>query len=606
MDTWREPETPVVTPTGDITQELAANPEPIKNELASAYPGETGKPSPPPPPPCTVPLPPDTAPRPVNTPNVGFKHAAAALNPGVPQPITVFEIKRLSDETLADIKAVRDLLNNEIDLRGVYDHSPEPIQRLTRLMLTNEPRVPAPVHFFAAWSMIAGIFGKRVSIMNGGRELYPAYWYVALVLSGLGKSSVRQIQRRLNEVLRERGYRVPVRLAPDKFTISALISSYGETCKGYASLSDQAQAIKDDEMRAVCERKPGRLMISDEFGFHLRKIISSGIEGGEQGSLLQLADSGATISGDTKQDGKRLIHDACWGICGFSQPATWDEAYKPEECLESGLSGRFMMVRDGHYRLEIEPDREMTRSELDEALRRVFRDVFDRLDTIPIPRYRVEEPPGVDARGAAFETLCQDPVFKAVIDRGYLDVQRLRGKLIMLACKWTLIHQILTQNVDIQGLPVESRARTQAEIPHEYSVNGTEPVDLRWRVTAPGPWSQSEFDWYLRMALTTAVKAYTADPGQSLHEKWQEGAIRTLIKHGGHRGLGQLRNKVGRVKGVPQKRRDFLENVIHPLIEAGKVQVVAHGASNQSVILVDKAQSPVSGSEYEPKLKPVG
>jgi len=482
------------------------------------------------------------------------------------------------------------MLDNPIDIQEYFDRAPRLVQQLTSLLTSLNDKMPAAMNFFTAMALINGASGKKLCTINKGTKLYAAYWNVVQALTGMGKSTMSSVQSVIRELLSERGNRAPFKFIPDKFTMSSLFSTYGEVTRmsEIERLDDVQLSNLEDQQIERGRAKMARMMMSDEFGHNLGIILRSGIEGGEKGNLLKLADSGTTITGDTTTKGQRVIHDVCTSIVAFTQPEVWQENFNPDEHLDSGLAGRFVMVSHEDYELTVNAA-EMPFNDTLLAIKGVFRELLDRLDQIADRVQNDPDNPG-DERGRIFDEVASEANIAAVAKHGFIDLSKLKGKLIGQALKLTAMHVFLDDQCNLRQLVGAPKVTAHDAVApgapprHEYSMGDArepgEDRELPPRLTYVDTktlYNSEVYRSYIRLMTVVAVKAYNSKPGKGQRERLQEQAVRLLKRAKGQEQLAsKLRNRgKWRLGGRELSSRDFISEVIQPAVECGLLKLTS-------------------------------
>lgn len=485
---------------------------------------------------------------------------------------------------VAETELIDKVLTEPINIQTYYDHSPALVRRLTELLVHRCPTIDPAIAYFASWSMINGALGKQVSITNMGHELYPAFWFVGLVPSGLGKSTIPKAARAITSVIRARRGVAPFRFLGNKFTMSSLMSDYGEGVadSAWAGLDDAERFLKQDELEQKCVRKAGRLMINAEFGQYFGSILRSGIEGGEAGSVLELADSGSHIDAHTKSSGVRFIHDACVGICGLSQPKVWYDNFDPDANIDTGLAGRFLLAEQGDYVLTVQT-LELTEQETFNAISDVFREVLNRtrgLGNRIAHRVRCEVEDLADERGQIFEDLMRTPALAAIKKHGFLDVEKLKGKLIMLALKLTVSHCFLGASQELINSLTGTAVAEGGPPPVPVRANPCamdddsqpEQIELLARCETAELYDTNVYRDYLDMVVMAACRAYNSKARSGAVRMVQEKVIKRLKRaKGGKIFQSKLLDMGLKIDKRRLSARDIDSYIVGPLTEQGVI-----------------------------------
>lgn len=84
-------------------------------------------------------------------------------------------------------------LYDKIPLDWMYERSTPHVRALTYYLAAANPKIPNALHFFTARAVIHGLLGKKLTMVNNGTTLYPAFWFVGLADTGMGKTAVRNV-----------------------------------------------------------------------------------------------------------------------------------------------------------------------------------------------------------------------------------------------------------------------------------------------------------------------------------------------------------------------------------------------------------------------------
>jgi len=525
--------------------------------------------------------------------------------PQIPNPFAVPAANVRPQGEEAELALITDMLDSPVSIQAYYDAAPDIVKRLTVLLGALNDKMPASLNFFSAMALVNGAAGKKLCTVNKGTMLYAPYWNVCLASTGLGKSTMQNVQKAIRRVLTSRGNRAPFKFMPDKFTMSSLFSTYGEIVgmKTWEPLDDVAQSQLEDELILKCEAKQARMTISDEFGHMLGAIISSGPNSNpEKGNLLKLADSGTTITGDTSTKGVRAIYDVCTSFVAYSQPEVWQDNFNPEEHLDSGLAGRFIVVSQDDFDLTVETIDAPFKKVLQD-IEGLFSELLTRLDRIA-DRVENDPPNPDDERGRIFDEVAATPAIDAMAKHGFIDLVKLKGKLIGQALKLTQMHVFLDERCDLcqlVGAPkvaAHDSVLPQAPPRHSHSLNqGDEPVeDEQPRLTyaeTTALYDTEVYRNYLTLVTTTAIKAFNCKPAMSNRERLQDKAVR-ILKRAGCKDMlaSRLRNRSTKWKlgGRELGARDFISEVIQPACECGKLTLVSQQGEPFKVALGNTAE----------------
>ena len=466
-------------------------------------------------------------------------------------------------------------LTAKIDIGWLYSRAPQPIQLLTTLLVSLNPKIPTALHFFTARALIHGLLGKRLSMINNGTLLYAAYWFVGLATTGMGKSALRNmLMRVINAELARWHYCTPAHLVTDNFTTQFLFGEMGDnfTQAEWQRMTDADRAGSLAVLRGRSKRRPGRVMICDEFGQNLRKLLKFGADTGEIGNLLKLADNGGEIQGDTAGKGKRVISDICFSIIGWSQPETWVENFDPSVHLSSGLAGRFTLVNHDSFELNLAGIPSMTSDEVIEGIRLVIRDLLTRLENVA-DRVVCERSGEVDEYGAIFEQLIAEPQFKEIIEFGYIDVELLRGKLLNQSLKMTMVDTFLNLDAqglrELQGIQVIPETYTAAD---PNSMVDPEAATAYTEARTTTLYNADTFRANLWACLWQAVRAFNLDTLTTELSSVQHTVRKKMRRNKGYQiTTGQLTQLCLKLGGRPMSVWDVETRVMDPLVDAGEV-----------------------------------
>lgn len=496
----------------------------------------------------------------------------------------------LSDEAEAVAARLRGSLECAIDLKPLYDQSPELVRRLTQLLVTLNDKMNPALSFFSSWALINGALGKRLAVVNKGHQLYPAFWLVALSPTGTGKSTMRSVQSAVQTELAARQHDTPFRFLGDHFTMSALFYQMGVvvTSARWGNMSDLERARKEADMRDECSRMMGRIMISDEFGHNLGVLLKSGVDTTEKGNLMKLADSGATIFGDTTTGGKRLMHDVCVGVVGLSQPSVWQEHFDADKHVDSGLAGRFLVADHEDYVLDVQP-LQLDFPGIMTGIRQVFSDLLDRAALIGADRVVCEVNDPNDDRGAIFDALLEEPDLALIVKNGFVDMSKLKGKLIMTALKLALSEMFMRCDDNalrgLVGAPAAPGAPARAvptpapAVPiHDHRINADAfnaipdepPVAPLATARTTILYDRNVFYRHLWMLTWAAVRTFNSKQSENDMDRLRRRVLKSLQTRKDHQLLpGQLTKMNLKLNGRRLKPYEVWEIVVTPMVEEG-------------------------------------
>jgi len=476
------------------------------------------------------------------------------------------------------------ILSDKIRIEDYYVAAPVQIRQLTCLLAALNSKINTATHFFTAKAMINSLLGKTLAGSNKGTKNYSPFWYVGLVKTGKGKTAIiDKIDEAIETELARWEYDTPSHTITNSFTVPFLFAQMGDSVstKKWGNMSDQGRAKKQQRMREEAKTRPGRVMLSDEFGQNLAKLLDSGSDSGELGNILKLADSGGEVHGDVVYGGKRLISDVCLGIVAFSQPEVWAEKFDPDVHLASGLAGRFMVTNEDDFDLNIPGIQPMSSPAVVNGIRLVIRGLLNRVKRVA-DRVICEQTGDNDEYGEVFDELLEDPVIKEVVEFGYIDAVRLRGKLINLAIKWTMVDVFLgLDDAGLDALKGDVEAVDEADTPKpppSTSIDGTDDVD-GWEAPKPPTVARTDtlfdratYKRNLRLVLIAAIRSFNLTGLATELTALQDRVIRNMRRSKGNKmSTGRLTQLSLKINGRPLSPYDLEQRVMGPLVDDGRV-----------------------------------
>lgn len=425
------------------------------------------------------------------------------------------QLRSLANGQVNEKQAAKDssyALAQTIDLSEVYDESPKIIKAMSSLLASHNPLIPPAMHFLTSVSICGALLGKTFVAQNMGREYYCNNWFVGLLKTGKNKSAIRSIEKVVKRALGNDASAAAATLQ-DRFTMSFLFSNIGTTVssKDWGAKTETERIAFETAIEEDAMRLKARIIFADEFAMTMKKIIESGTDGGELGSVLQLADSGSTISGSTVTSGYRVICDTCISIIGYTQPESWHDLFAATDNLASGLSGRFTVVdADDLSELNV-PTKRIGQDQLADHVQHLVTAIVNKFKPLSgidnLGRVKVDYGDDDDTLGQVWDELISThPTLSKV---RHIPWDALKGKLIYQALKYSLI--FAAYGLDDAGLVGLSQSLSQGSSdPFAFNEPAT-ASDVDQRAATAGLVNYKTYRQWLAVLAQMAAKYYGAD-----------------------------------------------------------------------------------------------
>ncbi len=432
------------------------------------------------------------------------------------EPPMSIEVKANDDEdkTLDQLLALR---NDAVDLTCLYDKSPPIIKDLTRLLCSFNTISPPPGHYFTSLALLGAMAGKKLLGQNQGQDYYCNNWLVCLSATAQNKSAIRGLRNIVEKIYFESDGTTYATLE-DRFTVSHLFSEIGNIIPKttWLGMDDAERKSKKRELIRLAKEQPGYVIMSDEFALNFESIMNSGPNGrSELATVLQLADSGAKISGGTSTGGYRLIADCCLSMIGYTQDHNWYQIFDADMNLESGLIGRFFIAHMKDYVLEVERET-LTQ---DQGYARIYTLLSQYAERLKLAaNLSCNFCPNVDDDFChkIFTSTINKNAIKPFIDYNLIDINKIKGKVIYQAIKDTMLVSFLMLT-DEQLNDLKTK------------------VEDGWEHPGLGHYIETDLlrneEWYaefMKLKVINAIKLFSAEPPKSDKRIAEEKIIKYL------------------------------------------------------------------------------
>lgn len=242
-----------------------------------------------------------------------------------------------------------------IDMRDIYEMSPEPVKKIARILSNLNPLVGDFTHLITAQTLAGSVIGKRAKGMNMGREYTPSIWIAALIPTGGNKSGIASLKRAFQDFVHDPQVSTDVYNLEPNFTTAALFHDCGNVIP-WKSFKDKDEEEKEAIKQAFRQSQSNfraRLMISDELTYAITSNLGTGAAGKinqkELQTILKLADNDSGIEDITQQHGCRIIYRPSISIIGYAQYASWKDKFDSNEFRDAGFLGRFLPVVNNEF-----------------------------------------------------------------------------------------------------------------------------------------------------------------------------------------------------------------------------------------------------------------